>query len=168
MDLVPSARHMAALVDPHYPHQLSAVRKTTDARGVELSLRSVAKPDEIGPAIEAARQAGAQALNVLGSAMLYVNREAIFRDADRARLPAIYEWPEMAEEGGLVAYGPRLPSLYRQLARQVVKVLNGAKPSDIPVEQPTTFELVINLRTAKAFGLTIPLTLLARADKVIE
>ena len=85
------------------------------------------------------------------------------------RLPAIYQWPEEAEEGGFVAYGPRLVQIYRELmAPQLVKLLRGAKPADMPIEQPTKFELVINLKTAKALGLTIPATLLARADKVIE
>ena len=85
------------------------------------------------------------------------------------RLPAIYQFPEEAEEGGFVAYGPRLVQIFRELmARQLVKLLRGAKPADMPVEQPTKFELVINLKTAKALGLTMPATLLARADKVIE
>jgi len=84
------------------------------------------------------------------------------------KLPAIYQWPEMAEEGGLAAYGPRVVQLYRQLARQVVKALNGTHPGNIPVEQPTNFELVINLRTAKTVGLEIPLALTLRADKLIE
>ena len=83
-------------------------------------------------------------------------------------MPAIYEWPEMAEEGGLIAYGPRLTLMYRQLARLVAKVLRGVKPQDIPVELPTKFDLVVNLITAKALGLTIPEAFLVRADKVIE
>jgi len=84
------------------------------------------------------------------------------------RLPAIYQWPETAEEGGFAAYGPRLTKMPRQLARQVLKVLRGAKPADIPVEQPTEFELVINLKTAKALSLTIPPSTLLLADEVIE
>ena len=84
------------------------------------------------------------------------------------RLPAIYQWPEAAEEDGFAAYGSRFNKVDRQLARQIVKVLRGAKPPDIPVEQPTDFELVVNLRTAQELGLTIPLSILARADEVIE
>jgi putative ABC transport system substrate-binding protein len=83
-------------------------------------------------------------------------------------LPAIYEWPEMAEEGGLLGYGPRLTLIYRQLARLLVKVLRRAKPEDLPVDQPTNFKLVINLTTAKALGLKTPESFLVRADRVIE
>ena len=85
------------------------------------------------------------------------------------RLPAIYQFPEEAEEGGFVAYGPRVVQVFRELmARQLVQLLRGAKPADIPIEQPTKFELVINLKTAKALGVTVPATLVARADKIIE
>jgi putative tryptophan/tyrosine transport system substrate-binding protein len=85
------------------------------------------------------------------------------------RLPAIYSWAEGAEQGGFLAYGPRLVQILRELvAQQLVKLLRGVKPADIPVEQPTKFELVINLKTAKAMGVTVPATLVARADKVIE
>jgi len=168
MELVPGARHMAALADPNSPYQLQALREAAHARGVELSVHWIAKPDEIGPGIEAAGKEGAQALNVLASPMLFANRKVIFSATAQARLPAIYQWPDMSEDGGLIAYGPPQLLLFRRFARLLVKVLNGAKPSDVPVEQPTTFELVINLKTAKALGITIPTTLLSRADKVIE
>ena len=84
------------------------------------------------------------------------------------RLPAIYQWPDYADQGGLAGYGPRLTEIFRQRARMVVKVLRGAKPADLPVEQPTTFELVINLQAAKAIGHEVPAGLVLRADKVIE
>jgi putative tryptophan/tyrosine transport system substrate-binding protein len=100
--------------------------------------------------------------------MFSFNRRIVIERAADLALPAIYEWPEMAEEGGLIGYGSRLTPLYRQLARVVVKVLRGAKPEDIPVVQPTNFELVINLKTARALGLTIPESVLVGADKVIE
>jgi putative ABC transport system substrate-binding protein len=83
------------------------------------------------------------------------------------RLPAIFMWPNYAELGALIAYGPPQTEVYRQVARMVAKVLRGAKPAELPVEQPTTFELAINLETAKAIGLTVPMNLLSRADKVI-
>jgi hypothetical protein len=111
---------------------------------------------------------GADALNVLGAPMFSFNRRVILEKAAALRLPAIYEWPEMAEEGGLIGYGPRLPLIWRQAARLVVKVLRGITPKDLPVEQPTNFDLVVNLITAKALGLTIPESFLLRADQVIE
>jgi putative ABC transport system substrate-binding protein len=107
-------------------------------------------------------------LNVLTAPLFSFNRRIVIERAAALGLPAIYEWPEMAEDGGLLGYGPRLNSIYRQLARLLVKVLRGAKPQDLPVEQPTNFELVVNLTTAKALGLTIPEAFLVRADKVIE
>ena len=105
---------------------------------------------------------------MLTAPLFSFNRRIVIERAAALGLPAIYEWPEMAEDGGLLGYGPRLNSIYRQLARLLVKVLRGAKPEDLPVEQPTNFELVINLTTAKALGLTIPESFLVRADKVIE
>ncbi len=111
---------------------------------------------------------GAGALNVLSSPMLFLNRRVIIERAAELRLPSVYQWPEMAEEGGLLGYGPRFVDVFRQRARMVAKILSGAKPADLPVEQPTTFELVINLKTAKAIGHEVPAGLVLRADKVIE
>ena len=101
--------------------------------------------------------------------MLYLSMTFFIERTAALRLPAMYQWPETAEEGGLAGYGPRHIQLYRDiLSRQLIKLLQGVKPTDIPVEQPTKFELVINLNTAKALGLTIPEAMLDRADKVIE
>jgi putative ABC transport system substrate-binding protein len=101
--------------------------------------------------------------------MLFANRHLIIDSVAALGLPAIYEWPEMAEEGGLVAYGPRLIDIFRDLqARQLAQLFRGVKPADIPIEQPTEFELVINLKTANALGIAMPATLVARADKVID
>jgi putative ABC transport system substrate-binding protein len=170
MELVPACRHMASLADPAITGQsrLDALQSAAASRGVELSIYPARGADEIALAVDAAQAAGATALNVLASPILNTNRRIILDRTAALRLPAMYQWPETAEEGGLAAYGPRFRDMLRQLARQVVKVLRGAKPADIPVEQPDKFELVINLRTAKAIGLEVPTTLLDRADQVIE
>jgi putative tryptophan/tyrosine transport system substrate-binding protein len=168
MEVVPGVRHIAALADPNTPHAIPVMREAAEARGVELSVYWAGKPDEIGPAIESAGNAGAKALDVLASPIFDANRETIFGAVARARMPATYQWPDMAAEGGLMAYGPPLVRLYRALARQLVKVLNGSKPADILVELPTTVALSVNLKTAKALGMTVPPSLLTRADEVIE
>jgi putative ABC transport system substrate-binding protein len=170
LEAFPLARRIAILADPGVtkPTQLERLTDAARTRGVIVSTHLVAGAGEIMPALDAALATGAQALNVLASSFLNRYRAQIITYAAAIRLAAIYQWPEMAEEGGLIAYGPRFVTLYRQHALQAVKVLKGTKPADIPVEQPTTFELVINLKTAKALGLSIPPTLLARADKVIE
>jgi putative tryptophan/tyrosine transport system substrate-binding protein len=170
MEMVPASHHIAALADPGAaePAHLDELRNAAARRGVELSIYPVHSPEEIAAAMGRAQSAGATALNVLASPFLFVNRRIILDRAAALRLPAIYQWPETAEEGGLAAYGPRRTTLYRQHARPLVKLLHGAKPADIPVEQPDRFELVINANTAKALGLTIPEAMLDRADKVIE
>ena len=123
-------------------------------REIELLVFAVAKPEDIAPAVDAAKASGAEALNFLASALFFpVNRIDIER-ATAARLPAIHHWPEAAEAGGLLGYGPRFNQVWRQRARLTIKILRGDKPADLPVEQPTNFELVINLQAAKAIGLT--------------
>jgi putative tryptophan/tyrosine transport system substrate-binding protein len=171
MEMVPGLRRMAALADSNTtgPGQLQALQDAARTRGLELSLHRISKPEEIVPAINAAKNVGAGALNVLASPLFFSNRRVIFERAAALRLPGMYQWPEMAEEGGLVAYGPRITQIFRELmTRQVVKVLRGARPADLPVEQPTTFELVINLNTAKALGLAVPRSMLQRADQLSE
>jgi putative ABC transport system substrate-binding protein len=170
IDFFPAARHMAVLADTQTAdnRRLSQLEDATRARGVTLSICRVERSADIGPAIEAAQAAGAAALNVLASPLLQSNRLAIIVRTAALRLPAVYQWPETAEEGGLLGYGPRYSEFLRQWARQLAKVLRGAKPEDLPVEQPTKFELVVNLKTAKAIGLEFGATLLARADEVIE
>jgi putative tryptophan/tyrosine transport system substrate-binding protein len=108
------------------------------------------------------------AVNVLDGPLAAAARERIVERLNRARLPAIYAWPEMAKQGGLLAYGASLKVQFGQIARLVSRILQGTRPQDLPLEQPDRYDLVINLNTAKALGLTVPLSLLARADKVIE
>jgi putative ABC transport system substrate-binding protein len=135
---------------------------------MEVVIFTAGAPEQIASAMEKAKASGATALNVLTAPLFSFNRRTIIERAAALGLPAIYEWPEMAEEGGLLGYGPRLNLILRQAARLVVKVLRGVKPEDLPVEQPTNFDLVINLTTAKALGLAIPESFLVRADEVIE
>jgi putative ABC transport system substrate-binding protein len=171
IDAVPALRVMAALVDTDATQasQLPVMQAEARAHSVELLLFRVSKPDEIGPAIDAAKAAHAAALNVLASPMLFGNRLEIMRRVASASLPTIYQFADMAAEGGFAAYGPTISSVFGDtLGRQLVKLLRGAKPSDLPVEQPTRFDLVINLKTAKALGIEVPTTLLARADDAIE
>jgi putative ABC transport system substrate-binding protein len=170
LEAFPGTQRLAMLADfgVTTQEQLQALESAARARGIAVSTYVVHRADDIIPAIEAALSAGAQAVNVLASSLLNRYRTQIVERMAIARLPAIYQWPEMAEEGGLMAYGPRFVTLYRQQALQVAKVLKGAKPADIPIEQPTKFELVVNLKAAKAIGLTITSSLLLRADAVIE
>ena len=159
IEIVPGAHRIAALADSNTTasRRLQAMKDAAQARGIELLIHQIAKPEEINGAIDAAKAAGAVALNVLASPLLFSQRQRIIEQTAALRLPAIYQWAEIAEEGGLAAYGPRVVQLHRDVvSRQLVKLLRGAKPADLPVEQPTKFELVINLKTAKALDLTLP------------
>jgi putative ABC transport system substrate-binding protein len=171
IEAVPEFRRMAVLADSNATgsRELKALQDAARTHGVELSIHQIASAEEIAAAINAAKASGAAALNVLSSPFLYGNRQIVMQQVAALRLPAIYQFPEEAEEGGFVAYGPSIVQIFRELVtEQVVKLLHGVKPADIPVEQPTKFELVINLKTANALGVTVPEALLARADKVIE
>jgi putative tryptophan/tyrosine transport system substrate-binding protein len=171
IELLPEARHIAALTDPNTTAsgQLQALQDAARAHDVDLDIRTAGTPEEIIPAIDAAKASGAAGLNVLASPVLFANRRLIFERATALRLPAIYQWPEMAREGGLAAYGPSIVQLFRDvLSRQLVKLLEGAAAADLPIEQPTKFELVINVNAAKALSLTIPRSMLMLADEVIE
>jgi putative tryptophan/tyrosine transport system substrate-binding protein len=169
IEAVPGLRRMAALADSTVTAvaKLNEMQEAARARNVELSIHRVASGDEIATAIDMMKSSGATALNVLASPMLHANFQLIRDRTTAFRLPAIYQWPELAEEGGFAAYGPRLTdtSLASRLA---AKLLRGTEPANLPIEQPTKFELWINLKTANAMGVTVPEALLARADNVIE
>jgi putative ABC transport system substrate-binding protein len=151
--------------DDHFAVLQDAAR----ARGVELTIRIADGYAAIAPAIEAAKKAGAGGLNVLGSALLFGNRQVIFERTAALRLPAIYQWPENADEGGLIGYGPSITRIYTdQISRLAAKILQGANPGDLPVERPDKFEMAINSKVAKALDLGVPSLLLAQADAVIE
>ncbi|HME63050.1 MAG TPA: ABC transporter substrate-binding protein [Candidatus Binatia bacterium] len=170
IEAVPGARRIAALADSNVASldHLKALEASARNHGRELVVVRAASASELAPAINEAGKQGAAALNVLSSPMLHLNRRLIIARAAEARLPAIYQWPETAEEGGLLAYGPSFIDIFRQRAGIVVKVLRGARPSELPIEQPTKFKLVINLKTAKAINYAVPTGLVLRADTVIE
>jgi len=167
-ECVPQRRRIGVLVDATTSSSAKALDSTAHDLGLELLRYAVRNPREIRHVLDEIAAAGLEAINVLASPMFQQARAEIVASLNAARLPAIYQWPDTATEGGLLGYGPRLTLCYRQVASLVSKVLSGAKPPDLPVEQPTKFELVINLKTAKALNLPIPPTLLARADEVIE
>jgi ABC-type uncharacterized transport system substrate-binding protein len=170
IEAVPGAGRIAALADSNVAtlRHLQALEEAARTHGKELLVVRAAKAEELVPAMNDASTRGAGALNVLSSPLLFLNRRAIIERAAELRLPAIYQRPETAEEGGLLGYGPRLVEVFRRRARMVAKIMSGVKPADLPVEQPTIFELVINLKTAEAIAYEIPAGLVLRADKVIE
>ena len=170
LEAVPGVRGIAILADPTFtnPAQLEVLEDAARARGLKPAVVTATKQEDIEPAMDKAKESGATALNVLSAPLFSFNRRVLIERAAALRLPAIYEWPEMAEDGGLIAYGPPLPLVYRQAAGLVAKVFYGDKPQDLPVELPVKFDLVVNLKTAKALELTIPETFLVRADEVIQ
>ena len=170
IEAVPGVHKMAILADANVaaPAHLRDLQEAAHGRGIEVLVRRVAKRGDVISAIDDVEAAGAQAINFLATPMFAVNAADFIRHVTSVRLPSIYQWPENAEDGALIAYGPRIADMYRERALITAKVLRGAKPADIAVEQPARFELVINLQAAKAIGHEVPAGLVARADKVIE
>jgi putative ABC transport system substrate-binding protein len=147
--------------------EIEQVRTAAQALGLQVATFEIQRAEDIGPAFEAL-SGRAEALYIPSDPLVNSNRDRINTLALAARLPTLHSVRESIEAGGLMCYGPNRPDLYRRAAEFVDKILRGTKPGDIPVEQPTKFDLVINLTTAKALGLTIPETFLLRADEVIE
>jgi putative tryptophan/tyrosine transport system substrate-binding protein len=169
-EIFPDIRRLAIIGNMEYAAtvlEMGEAQAAARTLGLEVVRSQIGQADDIAPAFEALK-GGADALYVVGDLLVNTNRARIHTLAMGARLPAIYNAKEHVEAGGLVSYGPNYPDLYRRAAEYVDKILRGAKPGDIPVEQPTKFELVVNLTTAKALDLTIPPGMLARADEVIE
>jgi putative ABC transport system substrate-binding protein len=169
-EVFPTARHLAILANVGYPAAVSEMREvqtTAGTLGLEVITLEIRHPKDIAPAIESLTNR-AEALYVCIDALTTTNRTRINTLALAARLATISGAKENAEAGALMSYGPDVSDLFRRAAEYVDKILHGAKPGDLPVEQPDKYELVINLTTAKALGLTIPESFLLRADKVIE
>jgi putative ABC transport system substrate-binding protein len=152
------------VVPPAWSQLQTAARKL----GLEPQLLDIRKAEDIAPAFDAAIAQHAGALMVGIDALTQENRTVIAQLAADHRLPAIYVSKEFIDAGGLIAYGPSYPDLYRRAAIYVDRILRGATPSSLPVEQPTKFELIINLKAARAIGIEVPMTLLVRADEAIE
>jgi putative ABC transport system substrate-binding protein len=170
-EVAPKVSRVAVLQNPSnqtHHHTLRQAEGAARALGMQLHIVQARTPPEIDAAFAAMRSQRAGGVLVLRDPLFLDQRTQIAALAAKSRLPAVYGFREEAEAGGLMAYGANVPLMYRRAATYVDKILKGAKPADLPVEQPTKFELVINLKTAKALGLTIPPSLLQRADEVIQ
>jgi len=170
-EVIPSAIQVAVIWNPAYPSAagyLTETRAAARSMGLELQSFEVRSSSDLNVAFEAVAAARPSALITLPDGMLLANRARIVELTTKSRVPALFPDREFAEAGGLLAYGPSLAANFRGAATYVDKILKGATPGDLPIEQPSRFELVINLKTAKALGITIPQSLLLRADEVIR
>ena len=167
--IVPTVSRVTVFSDPRgSASQLPPLLEAAKSLGVQLQVLGVRGEKDIEGAFESAKAGRAGAIHILASPLLFAYSKPIIALAAKHRLPAIYEWREAVEAGGLVSYGPVLFEMWRQTGIMAGKVLKGAKPAELPIEQPTKFELVMNLKTAKGLGLTMPQSLLLRADQVIQ
>ena len=170
-EVAPRIVRVAVLWNPAVADKVLEWKLLQDpARAMGLELRSVEvrAPADFPAAFEAIARGKTDGLITLGEPLTFGHRAAIIEFSQRARLPAVFNWRETVESGALVAYGPSVADLFRRAAVYVDKILRGARPADLPVEQPVQFELAINLKTARALGLTVPASLLLRADQVVE
>jgi len=169
-EIVPGVRRLAIMADAGYPESVleaGNVQSTARTLGIETVPLEIRRPEDIAPAF-ATLKAQADALYVASDALVSANRTRILTLALGARLPTILSYRDWVQAGGLMSYGPNYPDMFRHAAEMVDKILRGTNPGDIPVEQPTKFELAVNLTTAKTLGLTIPESFLSLADEVIE
>jgi putative ABC transport system substrate-binding protein len=169
-DLIPAFRRLAILANSEYPGlrtEMSQIQTAARTLGLDATTYEIRQAQDIGPAFDKLK-GRVDAIYVVGDPLLNSQRVHISTLALGARLATIYIQREYVDAGGLMSYGPNIPSMFRRAADYVDKILRGAKPGDLPVEQPTEFDFVINLTTAKALGIQVPPALLARADEVIE
>jgi putative ABC transport system substrate-binding protein len=168
-ETIPRLTRVAVLwnpATPYHPKAIEELKAAAPSLSIELNFASARTPEEIRRAFSAVSRA--QALYVIEDAFFVTHRMALVKLASKARLPAVYGHRAFVEAGGLMSYGPSVGDLFRRAAEYVDRILKGAKPGDLPIEQPTKFELVVNLKTAKALGITIPESILVRADEVIR
>jgi putative tryptophan/tyrosine transport system substrate-binding protein len=167
IELLPNAKKLAMLSDG-VSTRLAMLQSRAKQSGVDMSILAISKPDDIEPTLKRAKAEGVTAINMLGSAVLFGMRPKIFAAAAALGLGTMYQWADGIREGALATYGPSLDETFRQRGRQAVKLLRGTRPSEMPIEQPTTVKLGINLKLAAQFGITVPPAFLQRADEVIE
>ena len=170
-ETIPRLTRVAVLWNPdapYHPKVIQELKAAAPSLSITLNIAGARTPEQFGPAFSAISRARAQALYVIGDALFFTHRATLLKLASKARLPTMYTAREFVDAGGLMSYGPNFGDLFRRSAGYVDKILKGAKPGDLPVEQPTKFEFVINLKTAKAIGITIPQSILLQADEVIR
>jgi putative ABC transport system substrate-binding protein len=159
---------LSYLEDPIAAPQVKELESAAHSLGVKLLVRDIRTADDLPAAFDAGARGGAEGVLTTAESIFVVQRSRVVQLAAQHRLPGMYPYRLMVDAGGLMAYDSYTPDLQRRAATYVDRILKGAKPADLPIEQPTTFELSINLKTAKALGLTIPPSLLQRADQVID
>jgi putative tryptophan/tyrosine transport system substrate-binding protein len=170
-EAVPRLTRVAVLWNPDqlwHAKAIEVLKAAAPALAIELSFVSVQMPEQFGPAFSTVSQARAQALYFIDDTFFFAHRTTLNKMAAKARLPTIYGPRPFVEAGGMMSYGTNIRDMYRRAVGYVDKILKGAKPGDLPIEQPTKFELVVNLKTAKALGITIPQSILLQADEVIR
>ena len=171
IDAIPGTKRIAVLWSPLFPENapiLDSIHRSALARGIEVFSRELRDVGDLSPAFDDATRAGAQAAVFVTDNMMFGHRKQVAELALAHHLPSIHSFPPEVQDGGLMVYGPSRGENWQRVAALADRILKGASPSELPVEQPTKFELIINLKTAKALGLTIPESFLLRADEVIE
>mgnify|MGYP003580126067 FL=1 len=170
-EVVPKLSHVSVLINPANPYTVSSVeqiRTAAQALRLKVHFANVRVEGELDQAFEAITRERPEGLLMVADRVFLHNRDRIAGFATRHRLPGVFAYSELVDAGGLISFGPSYPGMHRRAPYYVDRILKGANPADLPMEQPEKFELIVNLKTARAFGLTIPQSLLLRADRLIE